>query len=190
MAEREVRHDARDGRSLGAVLLHELHAGGGVIEQVAHADGRPLGAARLLHGAGLAALEMERRADVRAARAREDIDPRHGGDGGECLATEAQRPDRLEVIRRAELARCVAQEGRRQLLRRNAAAVVGDAQVGQAAVLHLEHDGRSTGVDGVFEQLLGDARRALDHLARGDQIRHMGRKALNIRHGNTPPSGR
>ena len=79
----------------------------------------------------------------------------------------------------------MAQKGGGQLLRRNAAAVVGDADVGQAAVLDLRHDGGGPGVDGVLQQLFDDAGGTFHHFSGGNQVRHMGRQALNLRHGSS-----
>ena len=67
------------------------------------------------------------------------------------------------------------QEGRRQLARRDAAAVVADAKIGHAAVFHLHRHALRAGVNGVFQQLLDNARGALDHLARGDEVGDMRR---------------
>jgi hypothetical protein len=69
----------------------------------------------------------------------------------------------------------VAQKSRRQLAWRDAAAVVADAKIGHAAVFHLHRHALRAGVDGVFQQLLDNARGALDHLARGDEVGDMRR---------------
>ena len=50
----------------------------------------------------------------------------------------------------------------------DAAAVVDDADEGDAALVGLDRDARGAGVEGVLDQLLDDGGRALDHLARGD----------------------
>jgi hypothetical protein len=52
----------------------------------------------------------------------------------------------------------------------HAASIVGDADQAQAAAMRHHVDAAGTGVDGVLDQLLDDARRALDHLAGGDAI--------------------
>ena len=185
VAQGQMLHHAGHGGALGAVLLHELHAGGGVVKEVADADGGALRAAGRLRLAGLAALQMEGRAHLLACGAGEDIHPRYGGDGGQCLAPEAQRADGRQIGGGADLAGGVAQEGGGQLLRRDAAAVVGDADIGQAAALDLRHDGGRARVDGVLQQLLHDAGGTLHHLAGGDKIRHMGRQTLDLRHGSS-----
>ena len=178
-------HHARHGRTLGAVLLHELHAGGGIVKEVTDADGGTLRAAGRLRAAGDAALQMERRAHIRAGGAGKDIHAADGGDGRQRLAPEAQRADGRQVGGGAELAGGMAQKGGGQLLRRDAAAVIGDAKIGEAAVLDLRRHGGRAGINGVFQQLLHHAGGTLHHLAGGDEIRYMGRQTLNLRHKGT-----
>ena len=183
VAQSQMGDDAGDGGALGAVLLHELHPGGGVVKEIPHHDGGALRAAGGAHLAGHAALQMESRAGFGACRAGEDVHPAHGADGGQCLAPEAQGADGSQILRRAQLAGGVAQEGHGKLVRRDAAAVVGDAQIGQAAPLDLRHDGGGAGVHGVFQQLLGHAGRSFHHLAGGDQIGHVLVQLSDLGHG-------
>lgn len=110
-------------------------------------------------------------APLSAPRSREKMSSRET----EEIAAEAQRADGSQILRRAQLARRVAQKSRRQLAWRDAAAVVADAKIGHAAVFHLHRHALRAGVDGVFQQLLDNARRALDHLARGDEVGDMRR---------------
>ena len=105
---------------------------------------------------------------------RENIQMRNGRDGGERFAAEAERADGGQIGSGAELARRVAQKGGGQLVGRDAAAVVCDAQIGQPAVLQLDGDVPRARVDGVFQKLLDNARGTLDDLASGDEIGDMG----------------
>ena len=172
--ERDVRGKARNGGRLGAVLLHELQPRGRVVKKVAHDDARALGTARGLDGERLAAVEMQRRAARGARLTRENIQVRNGRDGGERFAAEAERADGGQIGGGAELARRVAQKGGGQLVGRDAAAVVRDAQIGQPAVLQLDGDVPRARVDGVFQKLLDNARGTLDDLAGGNEIGDMG----------------
>ena len=79
----------------------------------------------------------------------------------------------------------MAQKGGGQLLSRNTAAVIGDTDIGEAAVLDLRRHGGSARVDGVFQQFFHHAGRTLHHLTGGDEIRHMGWQTLNLRHKGT-----
>ena len=65
VAEGQMLHYARHGRALGAVLLHELHTGRGVVKKVTDADGGALRTAGRLRPAGDTALQMEGRAHIR-----------------------------------------------------------------------------------------------------------------------------
>ena len=76
----------------------------------------------------------------------------------------------------------MAQEGHARVLGRHAAAVVGDADIGRAAPADLHGHVFGPGVEGVLHQLLDHGGRALHHLARGDQIRHMRGEYVNDWH--------
>ena len=91
-----------------------------------------------------------------------------GGDGGQGLAPEAQGGNGLQIGGRFELRRGVTQEGQFDLIRRDAAAVVGDLDEFPAAATYLDVDGSGAGVEGVFYQFLDHRSRSLDHFASGD----------------------
>ena len=104
---------------------------------------------------------------------------------GKGLAAEAEGPDRLEILLPAQLGGRMAEEGRLRVLPDHAAAVVGDAQEGHAAVLDLDGDHPRTGVNGIFNELLGHGGRALHDLAGGNQIRHMGIELNDLCQGDS-----
>ena len=58
-------------------------------------------------------------------------------------------------------------------------AVVGHQDAGQAAAVGLDLDMAAAGVQGVFDQLLDRARRALHHLAGGDAVDEFWRQAAD-----------
>jgi hypothetical protein len=166
----QPQHHLRDVPELGRRPLDELAPGGGVEEEVSDLDGRA-GVAGGGLGVGdrpAAVVDLVRR--VGAGRAGED--PRVGDrpDAGQGLAAEAHRADAEQVVVVAELAGRVRRERQRQVLRRDAVAVVDDADQRPPAVLHLDQDVGRAGVDRVLDQLLHDRRRPLDHLARGDAV--------------------
>ena len=82
----------------------------------------------------------------------------------------------------------MAQECDARVGRLHAAAVVGDADKGHAAVADLDRNGRRARVDRVFDQLLDGGGRTLHDLARGDQVGDMRVKLLDLRHGSTSVS--
>ena len=186
--QRQSLNHRKDGRALGRDLFHELQPGRGVVKQVAHHHGRPLGTAGLLHLTGHAPLQTERRPKGRAGSARHHINARHGADGGQRLTPEAQRADGFQIVLGTQLTGGVAQKGGGQLLGRHAAAVVGDPDEGHAAVIDLHRHLLGPGVDGVFHQFLGHAGRTLHHLAGGDQVGHMTVQYTNVGHKITPLS--
>ena len=175
----------KDGGALGGVLFHELEPGGGVVEEVPDHHGGALGAAGLLPAGDRAPLQGEGHPQVVAVGPGEDLHPGHGGDGGQSLAPEAQGADGGQVVLGAHLAGGVAEEGGLHLGGGDAPAVVGDPDVGHAAVLDLHGDGPGPGVDGVFQQLLHHRGGALHHLAGGDEVGHVAVQDLNVRHGFT-----
>ena len=168
-----MRQGPHGGR-LGAVLLRELQPRGRVVKKVAHDDARALGTARGLDGERLAAVEMQRRAARGARLTRENIQVRTDA----MAASASPRKPRVPMAARSaavrSFARRVAQKGGGQLVGRDAAAVVRDAQIGQPAVLQLDGDIPRARVDGVFQKLLDNARGTLDDLAGGNEIGDMG----------------
>jgi hypothetical protein len=104
----------------------------------------------------------------RVGRARGERDGGHRGDRGQRLAAEAEGADVFEVGQRGDLRGGVARQRERQLLGRDAAAVVGDGDALDAAFLQPDGDLGGAGVERVFQQLLDHGRRPLDHLAGGD----------------------
>jgi len=59
-------------------------------------------------------------------------------------------------------------------------AIVLDAHLFLAAELRVNRQAPRARVDGVFDQLLDDGRRALDDLACGDLVREIGREAVDL----------
>ncbi len=80
------------------------------------------------------------------------------------------------------LARRMALERERRVARVHPRAVVADADQRDAAPFDLDLDARRAGVDGVLDELLDDARRSLDDLARGDLVREIGRQRVDAPH--------
>ena len=64
----------------------------------------------------------------------------------------------------------MALDRKREVGPRHAGAVVGDADQAPAAAVGRDLDAGRAGVERVLDQLLDHARRALDHLARGDAV--------------------
>ena len=110
-------------RQLGAVAFQKFAAGGGREKQLFDLH-------RGAHSAGgradFAGLAIERERGGLAVHTREQSQFRHRVDSRQRLAPKAHGHDRFEVIQVADLAGGVALQGRGQLVRGDAAAVVFD----------------------------------------------------------------
>ena len=120
---------------------------------------------------------------VGVGRAAAKDEPADFGDRRQRFAAEAERADAEQIVGLADLAGGMAGHGERQLVGRDAAAVVGDADQLAAPLLHRDVDPRRAGVDRVLQQLLDDARRPLDHLAGGDLVDDARRELVDGGHG-------
>ena len=136
--------------ALAGVLFEELHAGGGVVEQVLHPDGGAHGAGGRLPALLLAAGDAVAGGKLVHFGAGEQLYPRHAGNGSQCFAAEAQRMDAVQVVRLFDFAGGMADEGCRDILGINAGAVIADFDQLYAAGLDADGNLRCTGVDGVF----------------------------------------
>ncbi len=158
--------------------LEELATGGGVIKEVAHGDAGAHGAGRRFDR-DLAALRVEAAPLQFVPGAGEDLQVGDGGDGGEGLPTEAQRADGLQVLQRADLAGGEPLQRQGEVGAGDTAAIVGDADEGEAAVADLHADGGGPGVQAVLDQFFDHRGGALDHLAGGDPLGDFGGKDLD-----------
>ena len=108
-------------------------------------------------------------APISASRwTRDERDAGDGGDAGERLAAEAERRDALQVVECADLAGGVTREGQRQVIAREAGAVVGDADQIEAAAHQVHANLTRACVDRILDQLLDHRGWPLDDLAGGD----------------------
>jgi hypothetical protein len=152
-------------RQLGGLGFQELAPRRRAEEQLAHLDAGALAAGGRLQ---LAAAGVQPTGLGRIDRAADDGGFGHRGDGGQRLAAEAHGGHAFELGQRADLAGGVALEGQRQLLGRDAAAVVLDHD-GPDAAGHQPHgDLVGARIQRVVHQLAHHRGRALHHLAGGD----------------------
>ena len=168
-AHREPAHHVADRLGLGAVGLEKLEPRRRRVEQVADFDARALAQRGGLGLRFLAAVDLDRPGVRLAGVPRRDRKPRHRTDRRQRLAAKAERADVVEVVVR-QLRGGVALDRERQIGARHAGAVVGDADEAAAAAVGHDLDARRAGIERVLDQFLHDARRPLDHLARGDAV--------------------
>ena len=183
VGQRFMQNDIRHKSSLTNVLFQELHAGGRIIEQIVHRYGGAARAGAGLHALGLAALNAIAAGVFVRFGAGQHLYPGHAGDGSKRFAAEAKGVDVAQILGTGNFAGCVAHKGFIDILCLNAAAVIRNLQLLNAAAHDGERDLRCTGVDGVFQQFLCNRSRPLHHLACGDQFSGMLIQYANFCHG-------
>src|SRR5262249_42130634 len=99
-----------------------------------------------------------------------ELELRDARDRGERLAAEAEAPDADEVGGVADLGGGVPLEREARVVGLHAAAVIGDTDAREAAVIDRDLDARGAGVERVLDELLHDAGGALDDLPRRDLV--------------------
>ena len=107
---------------------------------------------------------------------------RHGADRGQGFTAEAQAHHLLQVFQITNLAGGVPGQRQRQVIGRNAAAIIAHPQQLDAALLDVDVNAFGTGVEAVFQQLLDHRRRSLHHLAGGDLVRQPWAEQLDAGH--------
>src|SRR4029079_8196220 len=101
---------------------------------------------------------------------------------GERFAPEAHRADAEEVVGIRQFARGVASASERQGVRLDPAPVVHDLNAFDAALVEVDFDARTAGVDRILDQFFDHARRPLDHFAGGDLRDHVRRQLADPAH--------
>ena len=183
VGQRFMQNDICHKSSLTDVLFQELHAGGRIIEQIVHRYGGAARAGAGLHALGLAALNAIAAGVFVRFGAGQHLYPGHAGDGSKRFAAEAKGVDVAQILGTGNFAGCVAHKGFIDILCLNAAAVIRNLQLLNAAAHDGERDLRCTSVDGVFQQFLCNRSRPLHHLACGDQFSGMLIQYANFCHG-------
>ncbi len=184
VAERDLRHEARDLRRLRGIRLEELAARRQVVEQVADLDARPLGSGDFARRGRRSAIDPDLRAGQAAPGPGPQHEAGHRGDRGQRLAAKAERADGGEIVGRGDLRGGVALQRKHGVVRRHADAVVLDAHHRLAAQLDGDRDVTRPGIDGVLDQLLDHRGRPLDDLAGGDLVGHLRRQLADQRDGD------
>ncbi len=168
--ERRRQTDVGDLQGLRLSRAQELPPSGDVVEELLDVEGRPSGAARVLHARLATAVDADLRALDGVPRAGEDAKLRDGCDRRERFAAEPHGLHAKQVLERADLARRVPPHRQDGVLPIHPDPIVLDEDPLLAALSDLDADGGSLGVQRVLEQLLDDARGSLDHFTRGDLV--------------------
>ena len=171
VGQRQLGHDADDGRLLRGGALQELGPRRRVEEQVPHLDGRAGGrVGRRRTPPPPRPRPTMRNPRGRVGRPRQERQPRDGEDRGQRLPAEPERADRVEVGLRPELGRRMPLQRQQAVLGRHPAPVVRHRDELAPGAPHRDLDAGRAGVQAVLDQLLDDRRRALDDLPGRDLV--------------------
>ncbi len=174
-----VDHHAVDVPSLGRRGFEKLEPGWNIVEEILDGDG---GARRDAFWAQRHLLSPFK-ADLGAGRlggnARDEAQPRDGGDGGQRFAAKTQGGDAFQVFDAGQLTGGVAGEGDRHLVGGDTFSVIADTDQAASALARLNTYGPRTGVDGILHQFLDHRGGALHHLTGCDFGRHFGRQHVD-----------
>ena len=169
-------HHLADMPELRGGALEKLLTGGGVVEQVRHFDRGAGSRRRLPLLVQRAALEPDLRAHRGAGRDRDEPHLGHRRDAGQGFAAKAHGLDGEEVGLGADLARGMALERERRLLRRHALPVVRHPDGAPPGLLNVHRHASGPGVDGVLHQFLHHGGGPLDDFAGGDLVDDVARE--------------
>ena len=139
-SECEVSQHAVDVRELRLVGTLKLAPRGRVEKQIADLDRRPARARRRPRRAKLAAAACDLPRMLFGRDARCHREPGHRSDAGQRLTAKPERHQGFEVVERGDLARRVTRQCEAQLVARDTAAVVRDANERRAAGLDVDRD--------------------------------------------------
>jgi hypothetical protein len=117
---------------------------------------------------------------------RDEGKPAHRTDRWQRFAAKAECPDLDQIVIEKFRGR-MAFNRQIELVLIHAFAIIADADQGPAAIAKGDVDPARPGIDGILGQFLDDARRALDHLARGDAVGDAFRKSANLHGAVLPP---
>ena len=157
---------------LDVVGLEEVAAGGHIEEEVLDRNGGAVLGGDGLVGAHLTAFDEDERTRLVFGGLGLEFHVGNGGDGGQCLTTEALGGDVEQIVGAPQLGGGVPLEAEPCILERHSLAVVDNLYQSPAGILDDELDVGGTGIDGVFQEFLDDRGRALHHLTGGNLVGH------------------
>ena len=161
-----------DVAALGLRRAQEFAPRRQIVKQRTHLNRRAAGVASRFHRSDLSGVNVDARPLARLVAARESrqCHTAHARDARDRLSSKAHRSYRGQVFSHLNLAGRVAFKAKQRVVTVHAGTVVCNADETPAAGLNLHGDARGPGVEGVLDQLLHHAGRALHHLAGGDLV--------------------
>src|SRR5581483_10933850 len=164
----EVVNHATNVAQLGRGRFQKFPPRGDVEEEIAHLYSCARRAASGDRSAGAAAVDGDAKTAVALAGARRYLDLRDRADARQRLAAKSQGRDLPEIGFVFYLARGVALDGERQIVARDAFAVVAHADQRDAGALNPDGYLFRARIECILHELLDDGRGPLDHLAGSD----------------------
>ena len=173
MRKRRVQHHIGHKCALAHILFQKFHAGRRVVKQIVHRNGGAHRARADLQPKLLAAFYAVHTGKLVLFGAGKHLYAGHAGNAGQCLAAKSQRVNAVKILLGLDLAGGMAHKGVGYVFRLDAAAVIGDLNLLNAAARDGDRDLAGARVDRVFQQFLRRAGRALHHFACRDQFGRM-----------------
>jgi hypothetical protein len=182
IGERQKPKGIREMLELGGRRFEKIPPRRDVVKQVANRNRCSARRCAWTNILEVSALYADLCAHIILHAPRFEVDVRDGSDRRERLSTKTERSNPIQVLNRPNLAGGVAIEATFRVRSAHAAAVVYDLDERTPCVFDNELDGRRSGIDGVFDQLLRDRRGALNDLSSRDficqRIRHLSNDAV------------
>ena len=184
MSQRHLLHQVGNGRPLRRGLFQKLLSGRGIEKQIFHQQSRAGGTSHLFPNFFHAAFDHITDTCQRFSRFRQHFYPSHRRNTGQSLTAKAQSQALQKVLHLSDLAGTMPQKSRADLFRLDAAAIIGNTNITNAAFFDLHSDLRSTRVHCVFRQLLHNGSRPLHHFTRRNLIDRGLVQKPNLRHSH------
>jgi len=182
MRERKANDALNDVPKLRCFAFEEFPTRRNASKEIADFDLRAHGTAAITDSADNAMADLNLRTGRLIDGPAPNDEVAHPGDRSERLASEAKSANAKKVVFVGQFTGSMTRYGKWQLICRNAAAIVHDADELAAAFEQLDNNSRGTRVDRVFHQFLNRASRTFEHFAGGDLIDEFGWQGTNHRH--------
>ena len=182
MRQRRLCNGVRHVIPLGNVFFQKFHASRRIVKQIPHDDSRSDRTACALHFGGCPARNGESRPLLFFWSPCQNGKSGYRRNGRKRLPPETERKDRRKVVPRADFTGRVADERSGNVRARNAAAVIGHADIFHTAVFYFNGDMIRPGVYCVFHKLLHNGERTFHDLSGSDQLGHFLGQNSDLRH--------
>ena len=153
--------------ALHGIGFHKFHAGRGVEEQIPDDDGGTVRATGFGFFGDISCFQRKAGAGNASGGLGQQINTADRCDGSQSFTTETHGSDGSQVFRGAELGCGMPQESSPGIFRAHAAAVIGDADKGHAAVTDFHRNLGGACIYRIFQQFLYHGGRPFHYLTGG-----------------------